>query len=66
MSLNVYVMSLNYLKVFGVDSRIKSSEKEKEIEIEKKNWNYRGVPNIFAFNLLECHESLATSHGHHT
>lgn len=36
MLLSVYVMSLNYLKVFGVDSRIKSSEKEKEIEKEKK------------------------------
>ena len=32
MLLNVYVRPLNYLKVFGVDSRIKSSEKEKEKE----------------------------------
>lgn len=30
MLLNVYVMPLNYLKVFGIDSRIKPSEKEKE------------------------------------
>ena len=34
MLLIMYVMSPNYLKVFGVDSRIKSSEKKKKKEIE--------------------------------
>jgi hypothetical protein len=59
MVFDMYVILLNYLKVFGVDSRIKSSEKEKE----KKKPNYKVFPTSSPSIFLSAKESLATSHG---